>query len=126
MSTFIHTGILCINVICLSCDAPKNPGLSPGSGPVDSAQSNLQVVFSFLLWSCKIISTKRAQQQGQEQIQDLKQEQELLQAPSKAANRLRNEQSEVTDPRAAATVEGTTQSGASAQREKSNSPPNFQ
>ena len=52
----------------------------PGHSPVDPIYGNLQIVFSFIFWSCQIISTERAKQHGQEQIQDLKPDQEKIQA----------------------------------------------
>lgn len=65
-------------VLLVSPSMFQDPGLDPGHSPVDSVYGNLQIVFSFIFWSRQIITTERTQQQSQEQIQDLKQDQEHI------------------------------------------------
>lgn len=63
------TCVVWLHMILLSQQMFQDPGLGP-------AYSNVHVVLFHLIWSHQTVTDKSAQQQVQEQIQDLKQDQE--------------------------------------------------
>lgn len=65
-------------VLVKSADMFQDPGLAPDSRPVDLPDSNLHIVFSLFFWGLRIVTAER-QQQDQEQIQDLKPDDKVIQ-----------------------------------------------
>ena len=54
----------------------QDPGRHPGNGPVDPIYGDLQVVLSVFIWSRQVLTAEGAEQQSQEQVQDLKPDQQ--------------------------------------------------
>lgn len=63
--------MLIVTALSRNASMEQNPSLGPGHYSLDPVYRNLQIIFSFIILSCKIITAERAQQQGQEEIQDL-------------------------------------------------------